>query len=287
MAVPTPHGVPVDPGAVPLPPDLAELLYSQLETVADEVEEEVRRQVPEYARPADGTYGRNLRAGVVQALTLFVDHIADPRGRRDAIFATYYGLGRGEALEDRGLDALQSALRIGGLHAWRLMGRTAEELGLDSAVVAALGELAFRTVHEVAEAAAAGYAEARLAGTDELERRRKRLLDLLLSEGRCPSRPCTTWRTGRAGRCRGRSPSSRWRPARTSARRTGRSPLRARWWTWSHGRRACWCPTRTAPAVSAAGRSPSRCAAARPRSGRRSRSPRPRGHCTGPPGRWD
>jgi hypothetical protein len=183
MAVPTPHGVPAHPGAVPLPPDLAELLYAQLETVADEVEQEVRRQVPEYARPADGTYGRNLRAGVVQALTLFVDHIADPRGRGEAIFATYYELGRGEALEGRGLDALQSALRIGGLHAWRLMGRTAEELGLDSAVVAALGELAFRTVHEVAEAAAAGYAEARLRTTDELERRRRRLLDLLLGEG--------------------------------------------------------------------------------------------------------
>jgi hypothetical protein len=105
------------------------------------------------------------------------------RGRSDAIAATYYGLGRGEALEGRSLDALQSALRIGGLHAWRLMGRTAEELGLDSAVVAALGELAFRTVHEVAEAAAAGYAEAQLRSTDELERRRRRLLDLLLGEG--------------------------------------------------------------------------------------------------------
>ncbi|MHC3468051.1 PucR family transcriptional regulator [Streptomyces sp. 7R007] len=183
MAVPTPQGVPDGPAALPVPPDLAELLRTRLETVADEVEEEVRRQVPEYARPADGTYRRNLRAGVVQALTLFVDHIADPRGQGDAIAATYYELGRGEALEGRSLDALQSALRIGGLHAWRLMGRTAEELGLETTVVAALGELAFRTVHEVAEAAAAGYAEARLRSTDELERRRRRLLDLLLDDG--------------------------------------------------------------------------------------------------------
>lgn len=184
MAVPTPpHGLPDGPGAAPVPPDLAKLLRDQLEAVADEVEEEVRRQVPEYARPADGTYRAHLRAGVVQALTLFVDHIADPRGQGAAITATYYELGRGEALEGRSLDALQSALRVGGLHAWRLMGRTAEELGLDSSVVAALGELAFRTVHEVAEAAAAGYAEAQLRSTDELERRRRRLLDLLLGEG--------------------------------------------------------------------------------------------------------
>ncbi|MFI6038550.1 PucR family transcriptional regulator [Streptomyces sp. NPDC051315] len=183
MAAPTPHGVPEGLVASCVPPDLAQLLRDRLEAVADEVEEEVRRQVPEYARPADGTYRAHLRAGVVQALTLFVDHIADPRGRGDAIAATYYELGRGEAVEGRGLDALQSALRVGGLQAWRLLGRTAEELGLDSAVVAALGELAFRTVHEVAEAAAAGYAEAQLRSTDELERRRRRLLDLLLGDG--------------------------------------------------------------------------------------------------------
>ncbi|WP_086559642.1 PucR family transcriptional regulator [Streptomyces africanus] len=183
MAVPTPQGVPDRPGMPPMPPELAELLRAQLAAVADQVEEEVRRQVPEYARPVDGTYGRNLRAGVVQALTLFVDHIADPRDDGGAIAATYYELGRGEALEGRSLDALQSALRVGGLHAWRLMGQTAEELGLDSTVVAALGELAFRTVHEVAEAAAAGYAEAQLRNSDELERRRRRLLDLLLEDG--------------------------------------------------------------------------------------------------------
>ncbi|MFF7952482.1 PucR family transcriptional regulator [Streptomyces griseorubiginosus] len=183
MASPAPHGVPEGRGDPAVPPDLADLLRAQLEGVADEVEEEVRRQVPEYARPADGTYREHLRAGVVQALTLFVDHIADPRGRGDAIAATYYELGRGEALEGRSLDALQSALRVGGLHAWRLMGRTAEELGLDTAVVTALGELAFRTVHEVAEAAAAGYSEARAQHTDELERRRRRLLDLLLGDG--------------------------------------------------------------------------------------------------------
>ncbi|WP_020138252.1 PucR family transcriptional regulator [Streptomyces sp. 351MFTsu5.1] len=183
MAGPVPHGVPEGRGDPAVPPDLADLLRAQLEEVADEVEEEVRRQVPQYARPADGTYREHLRAGVVQALTLFVDHIADARGHGEAITATYYELGRGEALEGRSLDALQSALRVGGLHAWRLMGRTAEELGLDTAVVTALGELAFRTVHEVAEAAAAGYSEARAQHTDELERRRRRLLDLLLGDG--------------------------------------------------------------------------------------------------------
>ncbi|WP_046733083.1 PucR family transcriptional regulator [Streptomyces humi] len=182
MAVPTPHDEPTGTAVPQVPADLAELLRAQLEEIADEVEEEVRSQVPEYEGPADGVHRRNLRAGVVTALTLFVDHIADARGGADAIAATYYELGRVVALEGRSLEALQSAVRIGGLHAWRLVGRTAEELGLDSPVVAALGELAFRTVHEVAEAAAAGYAEGQLRSANELERRRGRLLDLLLRD---------------------------------------------------------------------------------------------------------
>ncbi|WP_449488175.1 hypothetical protein [Streptomyces purpurascens] len=45
----------------------------------------------------------------MQALTLFVDHIADLRDDGSAIAATYYELGRGEALEGRSLDALQLA----------------------------------------------------------------------------------------------------------------------------------------------------------------------------------
>nr|WP_203731015.1 PucR family transcriptional regulator [Streptomyces sp. SID12501] len=165
-------------------PDLVKLLRDQLEAVADEVEQEVCSQVPEYAaRSAGGTDRAHLRSGVVQALTLFVDHIADPYCQGDSITAIYHELGRGEALEGHSLETLQSALRVGGLHAWRLLGRTTEELGLDSAVMAGLGELAFRTVHEVAEAAAAGYAEGQLRSTDELERRRGRLLGLLLGEG--------------------------------------------------------------------------------------------------------
>ncbi|MDX3643273.1 helix-turn-helix domain-containing protein [Streptomyces sp. MB09-02B] len=184
MAAPVPpYGVPNGPGTAPVPPELVTLLREHLKDVADQVEEEVCRQVPEYAsRSLDGASRALLRSGVVQALTLFVDHIADPRGRGDSITAIYHELGRGEALEGHSLETLQSALRVGGLHAWRLLGRTTEELGLDSSVMARLGELAFRTVHEVAEAAAAGYAEGQLRSTDELERRRGRLLALLLGE---------------------------------------------------------------------------------------------------------
>ncbi|MFK0107002.1 helix-turn-helix domain-containing protein [Streptomyces sp. NPDC091217] len=185
MAASLSHGRPDNRPAPPLPSELAQRLRNQLASVADEVEEEVRRQVPEYARPLDAGYGR-LRTGVVEALSLFVDHVSDPGNQGDSIASTYYELGWNAATAGRSLEPLQSALRVGGMHAWRLLGRTAEELGLEPSAVAALGELAFHTVHEVAEAAAAGYAQARLRDSGELERRRRRLLEALLGERPAP-----------------------------------------------------------------------------------------------------
>ncbi|WP_330323676.1 PucR family transcriptional regulator [Streptomyces pseudovenezuelae] len=179
MAAPTPHDVPSIPEAHSIPPALAEPLRNDLDAVADEVVEAILKHVPEYAGPA----GRRLRSGALDALTLFVDLIADPQRQSNAACAMYHELGRTMARQDRSLDALQSALRVGGMQAWRRLSRTAEGLGLDSAVVSALGELALHTAHEVAEAAARGYAEEQVRSSDHLERQRRRLICLLLGEG--------------------------------------------------------------------------------------------------------
>lgn len=179
MAAPAPHGVPNSPEASPIPPALAGPLRDDLEAVADEVVQAIVKHVPEYA----GTSARKLRSVAVEALTLFVDLIADPESQGDAVSSMYHELGRTMAREDRGLDPLQSALRVGGMQAWRRLSRTAEGLGLGSAVLSALGDLALHTAHEVAEAAARGYTEEQLRGSDQLERHRRRLMGLLLGEG--------------------------------------------------------------------------------------------------------
>lgn len=178
MSAPTPHGVPSGPEASSIPPALAEPLRNDLDAVADEVVEAILKHVPEYGGPA----AVRLRSVALEALTLFVDLIADPQRQADAVSAMYHGLGRTMARQDRGLDALQSALRVGGMQAWRRLSRTAEGLGWNSAVVSALGELALHTAHEVAEAAARGYAEEQLSSSEHLERRRRRLIGLLLGE---------------------------------------------------------------------------------------------------------
>ncbi|WP_405765297.1 hypothetical protein [Streptomyces sp. NBC_01538] len=98
----------MDPFAV-VPQRLAELLRPQLDAIADEVQREVQLQVPEYARPADDAYVRTIRAGVTQALTLFVDRVADTGQNRDRehVVHTYQEIGRGESGEGRGLAALR------------------------------------------------------------------------------------------------------------------------------------------------------------------------------------
>lgn len=91
MVIPTPHRISSD-AFTAVPDDLVKLLRERLEETADEVEREVRVSVPEYARHGDN-YVKNLRAGVVQALTLFVDLVADPLRDWESISATYYEIG--------------------------------------------------------------------------------------------------------------------------------------------------------------------------------------------------
>ena len=77
--------------------------------VGDEIIAAIRAEVPEYAQPLEGSFGRGVRAGVGEALTRFVDDIerpgADPRRWR----AVYFNLGAGELRQGRTLEALLAA----------------------------------------------------------------------------------------------------------------------------------------------------------------------------------
>jgi len=53
---------------VRFPPELAEVIKPELPSLTEEIIAEVRRAIPEYARPMNGPYGRVLRMGVGQAL---------------------------------------------------------------------------------------------------------------------------------------------------------------------------------------------------------------------------
>ncbi len=160
-----------------IPRELAEHILPHLGSLADEIITEIQVQVREYSR-GDGPYSIMLKTVVERALQHFVDRIDSSGGQPDAEF--FQAIGRGEAHEGRSLDPLQSAMRIGGLVAWRRVSENAYDL--DPRVIAALGEAVFLHQNEIAKFAAEGYRQARAAAAGEMQRRRRRLLDLLLSE---------------------------------------------------------------------------------------------------------
>ncbi|MEU4834788.1 helix-turn-helix domain-containing protein [Streptosporangium sp. NPDC023615] len=162
------------------PANAAKLLRPGLAQVAHQVIEEITARIPEYARPADENYIRAIRLAVDEALRQFVDRIENPSAPWDPdVFRT---IGRGEANEGRNLDPLQTAMRLGARVAWRRLTEQSEQLGLTPQHLYDLGEAIFVYLDQLADAAAEGYDEARARAAGEIERRRHRLMDLLLSQ---------------------------------------------------------------------------------------------------------
>ncbi|WP_246178608.1 helix-turn-helix domain-containing protein [Actinomadura decatromicini] len=165
-----------------LPRDLADHMRPHLDEVADDMIQEIQTRVSEYDRPGDGSYSGTLRLAVERVLHFFVDRVADP-GHDSAPVADFFrAIGRGEAGEGRSLDAMQTAMRVGGMVAWRRLTEGADVLHVSPRTLGAVGEVLMEFQDELAHAAAEGYSQARAAVAGEMQRRRKRLLDLLFAD---------------------------------------------------------------------------------------------------------
>jgi len=155
-------------------------LRADIDKIAEDTMDAIGASIPEYARPADETYRRTLRAGVEQALYGFLGILEkrDDTTWRDV----YRAIGVGEMREGRSLDALQAAIRIGARIGLRHFVAFAESESLTATTVGSLADAIWAHVDDLADAAADGYAEARAAEVGELDRRRRRLLDLLVAD---------------------------------------------------------------------------------------------------------
>jgi hypothetical protein len=165
---------------------LATALRSDLDAVVGEVIDAIRAEVPEYAQPLEGSFGRAVRTGVREALTRFVDIAeggpgADPEDWR----RVYFNLGRGEARAGRTMESLLAAYRVGARVSWRRVAESAEAAGAKPAEMSTLAEAIFAYIDELSAISAEGYAAEQAAAAGEAERRRERLVRLLL-EGAGP-----------------------------------------------------------------------------------------------------
>lgn len=165
-----------------LPAPVADLIEPELATIAAEILATIGREVPEYARPLEGRFGRGLRTGVEEALRQFVALIRDPDAGRGPGREVYVQLGRGEQRQGRTLDSLQAAYRIGARVAWRRIGAAGRRAGLPAESLTLLAEAIFAYIDELSADSVDGYAQAQAEVEDVRRRRRHELAALLVGE---------------------------------------------------------------------------------------------------------
>ena len=165
-----------------LPAGVADVLEPELDAVTDEILATIAREVPDYARPLEGSFGHGVRTGVTEALRQFVELIRSPSGARGPGREVYVALGGGELRQGRTLDALQSAYRVGARVAWRRLAEAARRAELDPELLSLLAESIFAYIEELSADSVQGYAEARALQEDERRRRRRELVAALLRD---------------------------------------------------------------------------------------------------------
>lgn len=154
--------------------------------MADAILVAIGEEVPEYARPLEGAFGRDVRTGVTQALERFLALIRDPDAADPALSRVYVALGREELRAGRTLDALQSAYRTGARVAWRRTADVVAAADFDNTVITRLAEAIFAYIDELSAESVEGYARAQSELAGERERLRHELIQALLRAAPAP-----------------------------------------------------------------------------------------------------
>jgi PucR C-terminal helix-turn-helix domain len=163
-----------------LPADAAPALRPALDDLAQEIIAAIRVEVPAYARPLEGPFGRGLVVGVEEALRQFLDGIE--AGGRMPRSRVYVDLGRGEVRAGRSLDVLLAAYRVGARVAWRRFSAAGVAAGLQPQTLYLLAESIFAYIDELSAKSAEGYALEQSAAAGERRAQRQRLARLLVRE---------------------------------------------------------------------------------------------------------
>lgn len=162
--------------------DVAAVIEPELSAITGEILATIAREVPEYARPLEGNFGRGIRTGVGEALLQFVALIRDPDAGRGTGREVYVQLGRGEQRQGRTLDSLLAAYRVGARVAWRRIAAAGRRAGLGAEPLTLLAEAIFAYIDELSADSADGFAAAQVEVEDVRRRRRRELALLLIRE---------------------------------------------------------------------------------------------------------
>ncbi|CAM01653.1 transcriptional regulator, CdaR [Saccharopolyspora erythraea NRRL 2338] len=165
-----------------LPSGLAGVFRPKVDDVTSEVMREIQRALPAYAGHLEGEFGSTAAAGVQQAIHHFLDRLGNPAAGYDDRGRVFHRLGRHEMQQGRSLDMLQTAYRVGARVSWRRASEVGTRAGIPVATLCLLAEALFAYIDELSALSIEGYAAAQTEATGTLERRRRRLMDLILAD---------------------------------------------------------------------------------------------------------
>jgi hypothetical protein len=163
-----------------IPTEALDAIAPALPALVDEIIGAISAEVPGYARPLEGAFGKGVRLGVEQALGQFDQMARNPGVGRGVGREVYVALGRGEVRAGRSLDALLAAYRVGARVAWRRLAEAGLAAGVEPEALVLLAESIFAYIDELSAESAEGFAFEQAARAGETERKRADLIDLLV-----------------------------------------------------------------------------------------------------------
>ena len=169
-----------------LPPETVAAVRPALPTLVQQIVEGVGSESSTYGAVLAAPEGIGIRLGIEQAAKAFLDAIerGEPPARDTA--ELWRRIGEAEFQAGRPLDGLRSAFRTGTRAAWRAAAEIASDAGLPAPTVIALAEQIFIYTDDLAAEVVEGYLRMQSDEAGERERRRRRLVTMLLEADHDP-----------------------------------------------------------------------------------------------------
>lgn len=165
-----------------LSPDLAARLRPRAGEAAAAILQEIQKRIPEYSRPLDGRFGWAMTEGIENSVNQFIDRMSKPDIPRQETPEVFRRIGKLQLGERDGLGSLQTAYHIGARVSWRLLTEFGKAANLPASTMCQLADALFSYVDELSALSNEGYAAARTRAAGTLERHRRRLLAMLISQ---------------------------------------------------------------------------------------------------------
>ncbi|WP_328616792.1 helix-turn-helix domain-containing protein [Amycolatopsis sp. NBC_00355] len=181
---------------VSLPGEVARRFRPHADNLGKKILEAIQREVPEYAKPLEGGFGTVIIKAIEEAVIGSIDSIGGKPSTQDKWVELFREVGRGVHKGGGSLDSLQASYRVGGQAAWRYIAAWGQRTGMPTPMLCVCAEAIFAVIEEISSYSVEGYTVAQTKAAGTLERRRRRLLELILATP--PSSPQSIATTAKA-----------------------------------------------------------------------------------------